>query len=119
MATTVDFIEYVCSQVTGAGDIRYKKMFGEYLVYVDERPALLVCDNTVYVKIASFLDGILDGAEKGCPYDGAKEHYVLDIDDSEKAKAVAALIAKNTPIHPKRKNKESQNERTRKPAEYR
>jgi hypothetical protein len=25
MATTVDYIEYVCEQVCGAGDIRYKK----------------------------------------------------------------------------------------------
>ncbi|MCL2141118.1 MAG: transcriptional regulator [Dehalococcoidia bacterium] len=102
MATTEDFIQYVCEQIEGAGTIRYKKMFGEYLVYVDERPTLLVCDNTVYVKNKSFLDGILENPEKGFPYDGAKEHLVLDIEDSEKAKTVAAVIVQNTPM-PKRK----------------
>jgi len=51
MATTVDFIEYVCGQIEGAGAVRYKKMFGEYMVYVNDKPILLVCDNTVYVKM--------------------------------------------------------------------
>lgn len=49
MATTADFIEFVCEQIHGAGNIRHKKMFGEYMVYVNELPVLLVCDNTVYV----------------------------------------------------------------------
>ncbi len=50
MATTIDFIEYVCEQIVGTGDIHYKKMFGEYMVYVNNKPTLLVCDNTVFVK---------------------------------------------------------------------
>ena len=29
MATTQEYIEYVCEQITGVGEIRYKKMFGE------------------------------------------------------------------------------------------
>jgi len=106
MATKPDYIEYVCEQIAGIGDVRHKKMFGEYMVYVDDRPALLVCDNTVYVKIAPYIGSILDGAEKGCPYTGAKEHYILDIDDGEKAKTVVALIAKNAPL-PKPKKKKS------------
>lgn len=50
MATSVDFINYVCEQIVGVGDIRYRKMFGEYMVYVNYKPILLICDNTVYVK---------------------------------------------------------------------
>ena len=50
MATSVEFIEYVCDQIIGTGKIRYQKMFGEYMVYVDEKPILIVCDHTVYVK---------------------------------------------------------------------
>lgn len=57
MATSVDFIEYVCEQISGTGLVRYKKMFGEYMVYVNNKPILLVCNNTVYVKQ---LDCILD-----------------------------------------------------------
>ena len=50
MATSVDFIEYVCEQIQGPWDIRYKKMFGEYMVYVNDKPIFLVCNDTVYVK---------------------------------------------------------------------
>ena len=51
MATSPEFMEYVVEQIAGCGEIRYRKMFGEYLVYVNEKPVLLVCDNTVYVKM--------------------------------------------------------------------
>lgn len=47
MATTSDYVEFVYGQIVGAGAVRYKKMFGEYMVYVDDKPILLVCDNTV------------------------------------------------------------------------
>lgn len=50
MATTLDYIAFVCDQLQGMGEIRYRKMFGEYMVYVNEKPLLLVCDNTVFVR---------------------------------------------------------------------
>ena len=103
MATTVDFIECVCSQVAGAGAVRYKKMFGEYMGYVDEKPVLLVCDNTVYIKMLPCLSELMRDAERGTPYNGAKEHYILDIDDAESATAIAKLAAQNTPLPKKKK----------------
>ena len=39
MATTKDYIEYVCERLHGAGGLRYRKMFGEYMVYVNDKPA--------------------------------------------------------------------------------
>ena len=51
MSTSQDFIQYVCEQIRGVGSIRYKKMFGEYMVYVNDKPVLLVCDETVFVKM--------------------------------------------------------------------
>ncbi|MDR2492968.1 MAG: TfoX/Sxy family protein [Coriobacteriales bacterium] len=103
MATTVDFVEYVCEQVRGTGDIRFKKMFGEYMVYVDNKPILLVCDNTVFVKILPALDTLMADAEKGFPYDGAKEHYVLDIDNAELAREVAVALLPVTAVPKPRK----------------
>ena len=41
MATTKDYIEYVCERLHGAGGLRYRKMFGEYMVYVNDKPVLL------------------------------------------------------------------------------
>ena len=92
MATTVDFIEYVCGQIDGAGAIRFRKMFGEYMVYINDKPLLGVCNNTVYVKILPCLDDLMATAERGFPYDGAKEHYILDIDNRELALEVIATL---------------------------
>ena len=104
MATTLEYIEYVAAQAEGCGVVRYRKMFGEYMVYVNDKPILLVCDNSVYVKILSCLDGLMAEAERGFPYDGAKEHYILDIDDRELTQAAIAALEAVTPI-PKPKKK--------------
>lgn len=104
MATSQDYIEYVCEQIASVGFVRYKKMFGEYMVYVDEKPVLLVCDNTVFAKKLPSVEPLLSGASCGFPYDGAKEHYILDIDDAALAGEVARTLAENTPL-PKSKKK--------------
>ena len=72
MATTKDYIEYVCERLHGMGGLRYRKMFGEYMVYVNDKPVLLVCDNTVFVKIVPELAALMADAERGLPYEGAK-----------------------------------------------
>jgi TfoX/Sxy family transcriptional regulator of competence genes len=81
-------------------------MFGEYMVYVNDKPILLVCDNTVFVKILPCLDALMEKAGRGYPYDGAKEHYILDIDNAELVSEVVAELEPITPIPKKKKVKE-------------
>ena len=92
MATSVEFIEYVCEQVRGIGNVRYKKMFGEYMVYINDKPVLLVCDNTVYVKQLDCISEKMQEADTGSPYKGAREHYILDIDNSDFSKEIVSII---------------------------
>jgi TfoX/Sxy family transcriptional regulator of competence genes len=105
MATTQDFAEFVCEQARGTGEVRYRKMFGEYMVYVDDKPILLLCDNNVYVKILPPLDEIMSGADKGIPYAGAKEHYVVDVDNAEFLRKIIEILLPITAIPKKRKKK--------------
>lgn len=83
MASDLSFIEYVSEQLRDTGEVRYKKMFGEYMVYVDNIPTVLVCDNTPYIKKLDSIKNLMENSQTGFPYDGAKEHYILDIDDKE------------------------------------
>ena len=106
MASDQDFIEFVCDQITGCGEIRFRKMFGEYMVYVNDKPVLLVCDNTVYVKKLDVLEDLMVAAEVGIPYPGSKEHYILEIDDADLSKKVVDLLEPITPI-PKKRKKET------------
>lgn len=106
MATTIDFIEFVCEQISGTGAVSYKKMFGEYMVYINGKPILLVCENTVFVKMLDCIADKMQGAEKGVPYGGAKEHYILDIDNANFSKKIVSILEPVTPF-PKSKTKKS------------
>ena len=106
MATSSDFIEFVADQVDGTGDIRYRKMFGEYMIYVNDKPILLVCNNTVYIKMREEIAHLMAGVEKAYPYEGAKEHYILDIDNGELAREIIRILEPITPL-PKPKKKKS------------
>lgn len=104
MATTVDYIEFVCEQLAGVGVVRYRKMFGEYMVYVNDKPFLLVCDNTVFVKILPELSALMPGAGIALPYKGGKPHYILDIENRALMMAVIAILEPITPLpRPKKK----------------
>ena len=102
MATSPDYITYVCDQLAGFQPLRYRKMFGEYMVYLSDRPILTVCDNTVYVKMYPELAQLLDSAPCAAPYEGAKPHYILDIENRPLLERLIPLLAELTPL-PKRK----------------
>lgn len=104
MASTLDFVEYVCEQIQGTGAVRFKKMFGEYMVYVNDKPVLLVCDNNVFVKQLDCVEEKMINASKGFPYNGAKEHYILDIDNRDLSQEIVNLVEQVTPL-PKPKKK--------------
>ena len=105
MATSKEYIDFVCEQIEGIGDISTKKMFGEYMVYVNAKPLLIVCDNTVMVKKAPELASLMEGAPDGIPYEGAKVHYILDIENRELVRGVIAVLEPITPLPKKRAKK--------------
>ena len=103
MACSLDFIEFVSSQIATVGTVRCRKMFGDYMVYVDEKPVIIVCDNIPYVKEKEAMKSIMLSAERGFPYEGAKEHYVLDISRSDFAVRVVKILAEVLPYPKSRK----------------
>ena len=104
MATSQEFIEYVVEQIEGVGNTRYRKMFGEYMVYVNDKPILLVCDDTIFVKMREELAEKMKNAETGVPYSGAKPHYILDIDDRMFSMEIIRILEPITPIPKKKKS---------------
>ena len=103
MACSLDFIEFVSSQIAAAGTVRCRKMFGEYMVYVDEKPVVLVCDNIPYVKEHEAIKSMMQSAERGFPYKGAKEHYVLDVSRSDFVVRVVKTLVEVLPYPKSRK----------------
>ena len=97
MATSVDYITFVCEQLAPFGTIRSRRMFGEYIVYLQDKPILSVCDNTVFAKKLPDLQPLMAEAACGFPYPGAREHYILDIEDANLLQAVIPMLEKLTP----------------------
>lgn len=102
MVTDLNYIKYVVEQIY-LPDISFKKMFGEYMVYYKSVPVLLVCDDCVFVKILKETTELLgEDCERGFPYDGAKLHYVLDIDNSDLARQTVMAVYNSRKDMPKK-----------------
>jgi len=104
MSTSKEYMQFVLEQLDGIRGVTYKKMFGEFLVYVEEKPVLMVCDNCVMVKKLPELALFMADAPEGIPYDGAKAHYLLDIENRELTAAVIDILVQVTPV-PRRKRR--------------
>lgn len=82
MASSPDFVEYVCFQLRHAGDISFKKMFGEYGLYCDRKFFALICDNQLFVKITEPGLNLRPDQETASPYPGARPHFLMmELDD--------------------------------------
>lgn len=103
MASNIEFIEYICSQLEEAGNVRYRKMFGDYMVYVNDKPMILICDNIAYVKKHPAISDFMKEAETGIPYNGAKEHYILDVEHKNELLKIIHTLENVLPC-PKKKS---------------
>ena len=101
MATTRNYLDFVCTQLEGIWGIDYKRMFGEYQIYVNDKPVLLVCDNTVFVKNHPALAHLLEGL----PYPGAKPQKILDVENRALTAQVLEILERVTPVSKRRVQK--------------
>lgn len=102
MASSLNFTTYICEQLEGVGAIRHRKMFGEYMIYLNDKPVVLVCDDRVMMKKLPCLAALLAGCPAEPPYEGAKDHYILDPDDRETLRRAVILAEEAAPL-PKKK----------------
>ncbi len=108
MASSPDFVNYICEQLEGLGAVRSRKMFGEYMVYLNDRPVLIICDDRPMVKMLPNLTQLLEGRPTEPPYEGAKDHYLLDADDRETLREAARLAEEVTPLPKKKASKKKE-----------
>ena len=85
MATDASFVEYVAEQAALGERLAWRKMFGEYALYVDAKVVALVCDNQVFVKPTPAGQELAPSATALPPYPGAKPHLRLcdELDDGD------------------------------------
>lgn len=103
MACSPEFIEFVCDVLAPLGEVRSRKMMGDYVIYVNEKCVITACDNIAYVKKLPIIADLMANAECGCPYKGAKEAYILDFRDLHKTLKVISTLWEELPFPKSRK----------------
>ena len=100
MATDQDFVEYVAEQASLGERLSYRKMFGEYAVYVDAKVVALACDNQLFVRPSAAVDALGLDLPTGPPYPGAREHPIVDelLDSPERLQRLLLETSKHMPV---------------------
>ena len=100
MATDPDFIQYVHEQSGLGSELSYKKMFGEYALYLRGRVLGFVCDNQVFLKPTEPGKHLLGKIKEGAPYPGAKAYWVIDeqLDDPDLLRRLLSVTADALPL---------------------
>lgn len=112
MATDEAFIEFVVEQMSDAGRIASRKMFGEYAIYCDDKVVALVCDNQLFVKPTEKGRAYIEDVVEAPPYPGAKLYFLVD-DRFEDREWISQLIKITAREVPSSKPKKSKTRRTK------
>ena len=107
MATDLEFMEFLADQMAGAGEISYRKMFGEYAVYLDGKVVALVCDNRLFVKPTAAGHAYIGAPVEAPAYPGAKNSFLIEdaFEDREWISELIRITARELPAPKPKKSK--------------
>jgi len=110
MSSDKMFLDFVIDQIENAGQITYKKMFGEYAVYSDGKIFALVCDNKLFIKPTEAGRVFIQDVVEAPPYPGAKLSFLIE-DKLEDRDWMSNLVKITLDELPKPKPKKKKNKR--------
>lgn len=108
MATTQNTIDFLLDQLSAAGEVSAKKMFGEYCLYLAGKPVGLVCDDQFFLKPTAAGKSKIAAVVEGSPYPGAKAHWLITADQWEDSEWLCDLVrttARELPLPKPKKTK--------------
>lgn len=80
MASDRKTVDFIVDQMSGAGTVSAKPMFGEYGLYYDGKMVGIIGDNQLFIKPTARGRVFALGAEEVPPYPGAKPYLVIKPD---------------------------------------
>ncbi len=107
MSSDLGFVEYVCDQIADAGCVSFRKMFGEYAIYCDERVVALVCDDRLFVKQTPGGRAFIGNPVEAPAYKGAKLSFLIEdrLDDREWITDLIRITTSEVPLPKPKKPK--------------
>lgn len=116
MASDQDFVEYVCEQAALGDAVTYRKMFGEYALYLEGKVVALVCDNQLFLRPTDEGRAVLGDPALHPPYPGARLHFRLDaeLEDRDVLQSAFLATARALPMPKPKKSKKKKTTTTKK-----
>lgn len=78
MASDKKYLEFILEQLSGAQDVSYRSMMGEFIIYCRGRVVGGIYDNRFLIKPTKSALEMMPDAERELPYEGAKEMLLVD-----------------------------------------
>lgn len=78
MASSIDFVNFVIDQMQEAGNMHFKKMFGEYGIYCNEVFVGCICDNQCFLKVTEPGVSLIKCPVYKPAYEGAKPSLLIE-----------------------------------------
>ena len=99
MATEQAFVEFIQSQSGLGTALTYRKMFGEYALYLHGKVVAFACDNQLYVKPTEEGRALLGTVSEHPPYPGGRPHFRIDgeTEDRDLLQALLRTTARHLP----------------------
>ena len=106
MASSPDTVQFICDQAGLGARLTFRKMFGEYALYVDGKVVALVCDDQLFLKPTPAGKAYLGPVPEAPPYPGIRPFPMLSglLDDPERLATALSITADALPM-PKPKMK--------------
>ena len=108
MASDLSFVEFIVEHIEETKTIRFRKMFGEYALYCNDKVVALICDNQLFVKPTKEGELFVGEVTKQAPYSGAKPSLLIEhrLEDKEWISSLIRITEENLPVpKPKKKKK--------------
>lgn len=92
MASEQRNVDFVLEQMSGAGDVSARKMFGEFAVYCGGKLVALFCDDQLFMKPTAAGRALLGKVKEAPPYPGAKPYFLITGDRCEDSEWLSELV---------------------------
>lgn len=107
MASSREFLQFIMEQLSDLGDISYRPMMGEYIIYYRGKIVGGIYDDRLLVKKTKSALEYMPAAVCVSPYEGAKEMLLIDeIDDKEFLMKLFEATYDELPLPKTKNNKE-------------
>ena len=104
MASDREYLNFILEQLSEAGEVSFRPMMGEYVLYYRGRVFGGIYDDRFLVKRTKAAAALMPDALTEIPYDGAKEMLLVDrVEDKAFLAELLEAAYAELPV-PKRKN---------------